>query len=48
MPSSTSGLSERAGGIGSLTWRIRTAIGSSVSWKGTCPTKNSNAITPTE
>jgi hypothetical protein len=45
---SISRLSERAGGIGSLTCRISTAIGSSVSWKGTCPTSISKAITPTE
>jgi hypothetical protein len=48
MAGSSSGLTERAGGIGSLIWRIRTATGSSVSWKGTRPTNISYAITPAE
>jgi hypothetical protein len=45
---SISGCTERAGGIGSLTWRRRIAIGASESWNGTRPTNISNAMQPTE
>ena len=45
---SISGLTDRAGGIGSLTWRSRIAIGASESWNGTRPVNISYAMQPTE
>ena len=45
---STSGTIDLTGGIGSLTWRSRIAIGASESWNGTLPVNSSNAMQPTE
>ena len=47
-PSSIDGSIVLIGGIGSLTWRRRIAIGASESLNGTRPVNSSNAMQPTE
>ena len=46
--SSIDGSIARTGGMGSLTWRMRIAIGASMSWNGTRPVNSSKAMQPTE
>ena len=48
IPWSIEGSTDVTGGIGSLTWRSRIAIGASVPWNGTRPVNSSKAMQPTE
>ena len=48
IPWSIVGSIDFTGGISSLTWRSRIAIGASESWNGTLPVNISNAMQPTE